>query len=164
MQIQLRTLTRAAILLGLALAIQLTGLQQAIVGPGVNAVLFLAAALVGPVAGVLVGITTPWVALLLGIMRFAPALPVIMAGNITLVLVFSLLRRANVYAAALAAAVAKYAVMALGIQILVSMAVRVPPPVVAAMTLMQLWTALGGAVVALLVLKSAELWAQQGRK
>jgi hypothetical protein len=163
MRIQVRTLTRAAIFLGLALAIQLTGLQQAIVGPGVNAVLLLATAMVGPVAGALIGITTPWIALLLGILKFAPALPVIIAGNLTLVLVFHLLRKVNVYAGAVGAAVAKYAVMAAGIKVLVATAVRVPPAVVIALTITQLWTALGGAAVALLVLKSSEIWAR-GRR
>jgi len=158
MRVEVRTLTRTAIFLGIALAIQLAGLQQAVVGPGVNAVLLLATAMVGPAAGVMIGVTTPWVALMVGIMKFAPALPVIIFGNIALVLVFHFVRRLSVYAGAGAAAVAKYLAMAAGIKILVAAAVAVPPPVVLALTITQLWTAAGGAVVAVLVLKSSELW------
>ena len=158
MRIEVRTITRTAILLGIALAIQLAGLQQTVVGPGVNAVLLLATALVGPVAGILIGITTPWVALLVGIMKFAPALPVIIVGNVTLVVAFHLIRRFNQVLGAGAAAVAKYLVMALGIRLLIAAAVPVPPPAVLALTISQLWTALGGAAIALLVLRSAALW------
>ncbi|MEW6522700.1 MAG: ECF transporter S component [Bacillota bacterium] len=159
MDTKLRMLVRVAMLLALALAVQSAGLQQAITGPLINAILLLAGAYTGLAGGVLVGLITPWVALTMGILKLAPAVPVIMAGNAVLVLTFVLVRRLvdtgwREYLGAGVAAVAKYVVMTLGIKLIVAPGVAVPPPAMFALTTMQLYTALGGGLLAVLVIRS----------
>lgn len=160
MKLDLRTVTRAGILLALALVFQLGGFPQYVTGPVVNTVLLVAAAVVGPVAAVLIGITTPWTALLLGTMKFAPAVPVIIAGNAVLVLVFWFFLRRSMYVGGALAAVVKYLVMTAGIKLLIASAVKVPAPMVLALTTTQLYTALGGAAIAILLLQATPIKAQ----
>lgn len=156
---QLRTWVRVALLLALALAVQSARLGQAVTGPLINAILLLAGAYTGMAGGVLVGLITPWVALTMGIMRLAPAVPVVMAGNAVLVIVFVLVRNLvksgwGDYLGAGLGAVAKYVTMTVGLTVLVAPRVRVPPPAMFALTTMQLYTALGGALLAVLVIKT----------
>ncbi len=158
MKIDLKMLTRTAILLALTVAFQSLALPQPVTGPLVNAALFTSAGIVGVVSGILIGAITPWIAYAVGTMRLAPALPVIMAGNISLVLVFGLLFRRNRYVAAVAAAVTKWLVMTAGVKTILLPSVKVPAPVVTSLTIFQLWTALGGAVLALAVLTALKVW------
>ncbi len=164
MKIELKTLTRTAILLGLTLAFQSLRLPQPVTGPIINAVLYTAAGIIGPISGVIIGATTPWIAYAVGISRLAPAVPVIMLGNISLVVVFALLVRANKYVAAIAAAAAKWAVMSLGVKYIVAPQIPIPPPVYASLTILQLWTALGGAALSLLVMASLHAWQTKSHK
>ncbi|HHV79685.1 MAG TPA: ECF transporter S component [Firmicutes bacterium] len=149
-------LIRTAVLLALAVAFQSLGLNQWVTGPVVNAILGVASISTGWTSGVLVGLFTPWVALTMGIMKFAPAVPVIIAGNIIYSLVFSLPYRFNKFFAGAAAAVAKFAVMTAGMKFIVAKNAKVPAPVMASLTVTQLYTALIGSAVALLVLASLE--------
>lgn len=158
MKITTNTLTRSALILALAIAVQSVRMPQFVTGPLVNALLFFAAATVGPVSAVLIGLCTPLIAFAFGIMPLAPAVPVIMLGNATLGLVFWYLLRSP-YAGIVAAAVAKYGVMWLGVNILVPFIINInlPPKVAATLTTPQLFTALGGGVLALLILKAMGL-------
>ncbi len=152
MKIKVADVVRTGLLAGLAVALQAMNLPQPVTGPGVNAVLFVASIFVGPFAGVFVGVLTPWVALMTGIMKLAPAVPVIMAGNVTLALVSGYLSKYNRYLAMGAASVLKYGVMTLGIKYLMSAGTKIPAAAYASLTITQLFTALGGAVVAAAVL------------
>ncbi len=152
MKVRVIDIVRTGILAGLAVALQALNLPQPVTGPGVNAVLFVASLFVGPLAGVFVGLVTPWVGLLMGLVKLAPAVPVIIAGNITLALVSGYLGRFNRYIGMGAAAVLKFAVMTLGIKYLISTGAKVPAAAYTSMTITQLFTALGGAVVAAAVL------------
>jgi hypothetical protein len=114
----LRTIVRTAVVAGIAVAFQALNLRQPITGPGINAILYVASKYIGPVSGAFVGLLTPWIALITGIMRFAPAVPVIMAGNVTLALASGYLQRYNRYFAMASGAVLKFAVMTLGIRYL----------------------------------------------
>lgn len=145
-------LTRAAILLALALAVQSLRLGQYITGPVINAVLLSGAVLVGPWGAVAIGLLTPLTAYLLGQLNpiLAPAIPFIMAGNAVLALVFGYGRRVNVYAAIIAAAVVKYLALAGAVRFVL----QLPPKVGVALQVPQLVTALIGGVVALLVLEA----------
>jgi len=156
-------IARTGILLALALGFQSLGLAQPITGPVVNAILYIAAMMTGGLSGVVIGLTTPWIAYITGIMKLAPAVPVIIAGNVTLVITYVLVSKVNKYAALALAAVAKWLVMTAGIKYLLAQAVKLPPAVVTTLTIAQLWTALGGAVIALLVGASLENW-QKNRK
>jgi hypothetical protein len=135
------------------------------VGPLVNMTLFLATALVGVPAGILVGCCTPVAAFALGIMPFLPVLPVVAIGNVILVLLFGLVRRLadngkpvkaswTDIPAVLAAALGKFAALALAIRFFVPLFMpKVPLKLVEAFSLPQLLTALIGGAVALLLLR-----------
>ena len=147
-------LTRTAVLLALTLTVQFLGLPQWFTGPLVNAFLLLASSLVGMGSGVVIGLLTPWIALLRGILPppLAPVVPFIMLGNALLVIIFSLITRKkevlwlNVLALSLAA-FGKYLLLSQAVRYLV----EVPPRVAQAMQIPQLLTALAGGAIALLV-------------
>ncbi|WP_369018323.1 ECF transporter S component [Thermatribacter velox] len=147
-----RWLTRTAVLLALTLAVQSLGLPQWFTGPLVNAFLLLASLVSGIGSGVLVGLLTPWIALLRGILPppLAPMVPFIMLGNALLVIIFSLVRRKK---EVLWLSIVALVLAALGKYLLLSQAVRylveVPPRVAQAMQVPQLLTALGGGAIAL---------------
>jgi hypothetical protein len=161
MRIGVQSLVRLALLLALALAVQAAGMQQLVTGPLINAILLLAAAFTGVGGGVLVALITPGAAFMTGIMRLAPAVPVIMAGNAALVTVFALFRHRlrgdwTDYAAVAAGAVVKYLVMTAGMKLIVAPQLPVPAPAMLALTTMQLYTALLGGVLALAVLRALD--------
>jgi hypothetical protein len=162
--IDVKVLTRTAVLLALTIGFQALGLSQPITGPIVNAVLFVSTGITGGLSGTIIAAVTPWVAYVVGLNKFAPAVPVIMAGNVSLVLVFAALSRVNRYLAAGSAGVVKWLVMTVGIKYLVAQKLKVPAPVVTSLTIMQLWTALGGAVLGLLVMASLRSWERRSRK
>jgi hypothetical protein len=162
MKLNLRFLTRTAILIGLTLGFQALGLPQPITGPVVNAVLFVSTGIIGVASGALIGLITPWVAFAVGTMKLAPAVPVIIAGNLAIPVVFGLLQKRNRYVAAIAAAVAKYLVMFAGMNYLTGVLnLKIPAAVVASLTTVQLATALGGAVLGIAVLVSLQIFAKR---
>ncbi|HHY98186.1 MAG TPA: ECF transporter S component [Firmicutes bacterium] len=148
-------LTRTAVLLALTLAFQMMGLPQPVTGPVVNAMLLLSCIFVGPLGGVVVGLFTPWIAFVRGILAppLGPMIPFISLGNAVLVLVFGGIRYAGKKAllasivGVIAGAVAKFLVLSSAVR----MVVQVPPPVAKAMQTPQLVTALIGGAVALAV-------------
>ena len=90
----IRWLTRTAILLAIALVFQMGGFPQFITGPMVNTVLYLAAMVVGWQGGVLIGIFTPVIAAMRGILPppLTPLIPFIALGNGALVALFFCLK------------------------------------------------------------------------
>ncbi|MGE5560833.1 MAG: ECF transporter S component [Chloroflexota bacterium] len=155
MRFSVRDLTRAAMLLALALVIQMLRLPQLVTGPAINAILLLAVPLVGGLAGVLIGFVTPWVAVLTGIIAapLAPFAPFIMVGNASLSLVYAALRRVNSWLAVGAAAVVKFLWLTLSVKYIAALFnVKVPPKAVATFQLPQLYTALAGGLVAIALL------------
>ena len=177
-----RNLAITATMLAIALVFQLGFAQfsQPLVGPLVNMTLFLTTALVGIPAGILVGCCTPVAAFVLGIMPVLPLLPVVAVGNVMLVLLFGLVRylagnrkqmkmfRIDIPAgnrkqmkmfridipAVVVAALGKFAVLALAIRLFVPLFIpNVAPKIVEAFSLPQLFTALIGGAVALLLLR-----------
>ncbi|MCR4440798.1 MAG: ECF transporter S component [Peptococcaceae bacterium] len=162
MKITTKMITRSALILALAIAVQSVRMPQFVTGPVVNALLFLAASLIGPVSAALIGLCTPVIAFAFGIMPLAPAVPVIILGNVTLALVFGYLPK-NPYLGMIAAAVAKYGVMTLGVYYLLPLLLKInlPPKIVDMLTTPQLFTALGGGVLALVLLKALS-WLKKG--
>lgn len=156
MKIRVIDVVRTGILAGLAIALQAMNLPQPVTGPGVNAVLFVASLYVGPLSGASIGVLTPWVGLLAGIVKLVPAVPVIVAGNVSLALVSGSLHRFNRYGAMIGAAVIKYGVMTLGVRYLLSTGAKIPAAAYASLTVTQLFTALGGAAVAAAILAALE--------
>ncbi len=152
MRLDLQTIARTAVIAALARAFQALNLRQPITGPGINAILYVASIYIGPVSGLMVGLLTPWVALLTGIMRLAPAVPVVMAGNAVLALVSGYVARFNRYLGMGLGAVCKYAAMTLGIKYLIARGTHIPAPVYASLTITQLITAITGAILASVIL------------
>jgi hypothetical protein len=151
-RLNLQTIVRTAVIAALAIAFQALNLRQPITGPGINAILYVASIYIGPVSGLMVGLLTPWVAFMTGIMRLAPAVPVIMAGNAVLALVSGYLARFNRYLGMGLGAVCKYAAMTLGIKYLIARGTNIPAPVYASLTITQLFTAITGAILASVIL------------
>ena len=141
-------ITRSAILLALTLAFQIVGLPQPVTGPAVNAMLILSALLAGPASGVIIGSLTPIIAWQRGILPppLGPMVPFIAVANAVLVILFSLLGKRYPILGVAVGALAKFAVLATAVQLVVT----VPPPVAAAMGFPQLITALAGGAIALL--------------
>ena len=79
--------------LALVFQIGFASFAQIVVGPLVNMVLFITVMMVSPVSAMLVGVLTPLIAFLLGIMGMFPLVPVLAIGNMLLVIVFSLFYR-----------------------------------------------------------------------
>ncbi len=158
MNSNLRWLTRTAVLLALTVAAQSLRFGQAVTGPLVNAMLFISAFATGTLGGVIVGAVTPWIALAFGILKapLAPAVPFIMLGNAALVLVFAGGNRLNRtwgrYLGVIAAAVIKFGILAGAIRFVLEL----NPTVAAALGVPQLFTALGGGVIALVIIAALE--------
>ncbi|MDH8678310.1 ECF transporter S component [Fusibacter bizertensis] len=152
------TLTRTAVLLSLALIFQVGFNQfaQPAVGPLVNMTLIIAAIVVGPISAVIIGCLTPLVAFFLGIMPLLPVVPFIMIANTLLVLTFSLFKgkfhKFGAWIGVVLAAVVKASFLAISIRYLVVLFVeKVPPKLIAAFSLPQLYTALIGGVLAVII-------------
>ena len=97
----IRYLTRSAILLALAMSVQMLWLPQPITGSAVNTVLYITALSAPPAYGVTVGALTPIVALWRGILApaAAPLVPFIAVGNAILVVIFWFSQRMLVWLA-----------------------------------------------------------------
>lgn len=157
MKITTKFLTRSALILALAIAVQSVRMPQFITGPLVNTLLFLAAGFIGPLSAVLIGTMTPLLAFAFGIMPLAPAIPVIILGNVSLGLVFGYLQR-NPYLGVAAASFVKYGVMFLGVYYLLPFLanINLPPKVINMLTTPQLFTALGGGALAIVIFKALD--------
>lgn len=150
-------ITRTAILLALALVFQigLKGIGQPIVGPLINFVLIISVYTVGTLSGIIVGSLTPFIAFIFGIMGFFPVVPVIIVGNIVYVFFFSFFRerftRGGDVLGIILASFIKYIFLALTVKYIVVLFANVPPKVIAAFSIPQLYNALIGGALALLV-------------
>lgn len=154
-------ITRTGILLALALIFQIyfRSFAQPVVGPMVNFVLVFSAMLVGASSGIIIGALTPLIAFMFGIMPLFPVVPFIMVGNALLVAVFSYIQSKKIpysdILAVIVGAFTKFAFLAFSIRYLVNFFVpQVPPPMIQAMTLPQLYTALIGGGLAVTIARA----------
>ncbi len=152
---KIKLITRTGILLAVALVVQMGGFPQPITGPLINTVLYLAALLVGSWGGIIIGVCTPVIAFMRGILPapLGPMIPFIALGNGVLVIVFSLLKGKNKIFGIIIASLAKYLILFTA----VSYIVDVPDKIAQIMSLPQLFTALSGGVITMLAYKA--LWA-----
>jgi len=152
--------TRTAILLALALVFQMGGFPQPVTGPVINAVLFISVLTVNPFSGAAIGVLTPLIAFVRGILPppLAPMIPFIAAGNVLLVFAFkfigSLVRvdfkqplSGSGLVAIFLSSLLKFSLLAGAVRFLI----EVPAPVSQIMTLPQLYTAVTGGILALIV-------------
>lgn len=150
--------TRTAVLLSLALIFQIGFNQfaQPAVGPLVNMTLIVATLIVGPLSATLIGVLTPLVAFLLGIMPLLPIVPFIMIGNAIFVFSFYLVSNKRGFLfegiGVVVAALLKTAFLAFSVRYLViNFVAKVPPKLVTALSLPQLYTALIGGFLAIII-------------
>lgn len=154
-----KKLVRTALLLSLALIFQIGFRQfaQPLVGPLVNMTLLLAVLIVGPISGVIIGVLTPVVAFTLGIIGLAPLMPIIAIGNSLFVLIFYLVKenlnsKGEGWIAMILASIVKFGFLAMAVRIMLPLFLpKVPPAVIATFTLPQLYTALVGGGLALII-------------
>jgi hypothetical protein len=146
-------LTRTAVLLALTLVIQSLKMPQFVTGPAVNAMLLLSVIFVSTASGIFIGLLTPLIAYLVGIMPFGPAVPFIMAGNLIYVALFGFFRSKQEYIALIGAAIGKYAVLSASVYYIIPLVIggALKPPLVLALTSTQLITALVGGIAAIFV-------------
>ncbi|PWL52337.1 MAG: ECF transporter S component [Clostridiales bacterium] len=164
-------ITRTAVFLALLVAVQFLtrSLGQLVTGSAVNFVLVACALIAGLSSGATVAVISPFAAKLLGIGPLWEFIPVIALANVVIVLVFSLLlgraRRKEgpvkyaLWVTAIAAgAAAKFLVLYLGIvKILIPLMSSIPAPQAEKLSAMfsvtQLFTALIGGVIAMLLVE-----------
>jgi len=87
-------IARTGLFLAVAVIAQLIGSQmgggiagQIITGSLVNMALIVAGITAGISSGISIAVLSPCLAFLLGIMKFAPAIPIVIAGNIAIVII-----------------------------------------------------------------------------
>ena len=133
-------------------------LSQAVVGPMVNATLFISVVLLGARNAVLIGILPSLVALSTGLLPpvLAPMIPFIMTGNILLIMVFSSLRKKNYWLGMVTASILKFVFLFGASSIVIDLLLNksVAPKVAMIMSYPQLFTALSGGLIAFLFLRS----------
>ncbi|HSL93971.1 MAG TPA: hypothetical protein VK905_05145 [Bacillota bacterium] len=148
----IRFLTRTALILGIALAVQALRLPPQITGVIINALLFTAAMLVHPLAAIAIGLITPWIALVTGIMGLVFMVPFIMAANASQALAYWAFRRQGDFVGMAMGSLAKYGVFVLTVNVLLGwIDRRLPAPALAVFGIMQLITAVGGGLLALVI-------------
>lgn len=150
-----RFVTLTGMFFALTLVVQILGFPQMVTGPLVNAMLLLTTIFAGVVSGVFIGLFTPWVALLRGILPapLGPLVPFIMIGNAAFTIVFSLFRRRGgvllEVTGVVLGAFAKYLILSQAARVLV----HLPPRIAQMMQVPQLVTALLGGAIALLLVQ-----------
>lgn len=167
-------ITRTAVFIALLVILQVaTGALGSTI---ITGLLIVSVMTCGMISGLCVAAISPVVAKLIGIGPLWSLIPFIMAGNITLILIWHFIGNrhwghkytASMIALATAAA-AKFLVLYIGIvQIAVPLFLRLPEPQAAVISNMfaipQMLTALLGGGVALLVLSSLRKAIQEGRE
>ena len=145
-QANIRWISRTALLLAIALVFQMGGFPQLVTGPLVNTVLYVAAMIVGWQGGILIGIFTPVIVFLRGILPppLTPLIPFIALGNALLVFLFFRLKNKNRIIGIIVASMVKYLLLANAVKFLV----QVPPSIANMMSFPQLVNALIGGIIA----------------
>jgi len=164
----LNWLTRTAILLAILIVIQMVGLPQPFTGPIVNFILFFTISVVDLGSAVVIGAISPWIAFSRGILPppLGPMIPFIIMGNVAMVFIYKLVSHpkfipANLFfrsiLGVLAGALIKYLILSSAVKYFV----QVPAPIAQMMSLPQLFTALGGGLLFLII---DPLWKKANKK
>jgi len=134
--------------------------QQLIVGPIVNATLFISAATLGTAGAIMVGLVPSVISLSVGLLPpvLAPVIPFIMISNALLVSVFAIFRKRNFFLGIVAASVVKYLFLYATSSMVISLLLKkeVASSVAQMMSWPQLLTALAGGVLAWVFLRGAK--------
>lgn len=141
-------ITRIALLLALAVTVQQLKIQW-LTGPGVNAILLLAAAYTDAYSASILGMITPVMALLFGVMPLAVVVPFIMVSNIVYIVIYKWQYPNNSFVAISMAAIVKFLVLTIAVKFIIS----VPPGVAYALSTPQLFTAVTGGIIATIIIR-----------
>jgi hypothetical protein len=145
-----------AILLSIAICAPLIKYQP-ITGTIVNAVLFLSVIYLGARRAILIALIPSVFSLATGLLPavLAPMVPFIMISNVTLILIFDFFCRKNFGFGAILAAVIKFVILAVSSNIILGLLMKkeIAWQVAAMMSWPQLLTAMGGALLAFLVIR-----------
>lgn len=141
-------ITRIALLLALAVTVQQLKIQW-LTGPGVNAILLLAAAYTDVYSASILGMVTPVMALLFGVMPLAVVVPFIMVSNIVYIVIYKWQFPNNSFVAISMAAIVKFLVLTIAVKFIIS----VPPGVAYALSTPQLFTAVTGGIIATIIIR-----------
>lgn len=150
-------IAKTAMLLAIALVFQigLRGVGQPLVGPLINFVLIMSVYLVGTLSGLIVGFLTPLIAFFLGITPFLPIVPFVIIGNCLYVFFFKFFKdkfnSSKEIISIIISSIIKYLFLAISVRYIVVLFVQIPPKVVAAFSIPQLYTALIGGILAFIV-------------
>lgn len=157
MKVNTKSITRTGILLALALVIQWMRLPQLITGTAVNAVLLISLYTVGVLQASVIGCMTPIVALLAGIIQppMAPVVPFIVMSNLVLIWIVYGLRKKNTYIQIILASGGKFLFLVAAVRLILTQFLPAPvwEKVAIAFGVTQLFTALAGGFLAILVTK-----------
>lgn len=134
--------------------------QQMIVGPLVNATLFISAAVLGPASAIMIGMIPSVIALSAGLLPavLAPMVPFIILGNAILVSVFSITKKKNFLLGVITASAVKFLFLYFSSSLVVNLLLKkeVASKVAAMMSWPQFLTALIGGIIAFLLLKATK--------
>ena len=149
-------LTKMVALLSVAMIVPLFH-QQMITGPIINATLFIATAVLGASAGILVGLIPSVIALSAGLLPpvLAPMVPFIMISNTILVLVFHFLKERNYWMGMIMASVLKFVFLYSTSSVVINLLLKkeVATQVSLMMSWPQLLTAIAGGCLAYIFIK-----------
>ena len=136
-------------------------LSQLVTGPVVNAVLFIAAVILGVERAMIIGLIPSSFALGIGLLPvvLAPMIPFIMIGNAILVLVFGYLWRRNYWIAIFAASLLKFIFLLSSSSVVMDLVLK--KELVSKVAVMMSWpqfaTALSGGFIAYIFLRTLNI-------
>jgi hypothetical protein len=153
---KITTLSIFLILIGLASIVPLLH-QQMIVGPIVNATLFISTLLLGAEAGIVVGLIPSVIALSAGLLpaMLAPMIPFIMIGNTILILTFDALKNKNYWLGVIISSILKFFFLYSTSSMVVNLLLKkdIAYQVAMMMSWPQLLTAIAGGILAFLFIR-----------
>jgi hypothetical protein len=146
-------LTKASVLLAIAIVLQLAKMGQYVTGAGINAVLVTAVGTCGLPWAAAIGFMTPVMAVLLGIQPPVTMVlvPFIIAGNLLYAALFRVLRKHNDFLGVIAAAFAKFILLYIAANMIIT---KLPAAVKLAFSIPQLITGLAGGIIAITIMKA----------
>lgn len=164
-----QNVVRSGMFLALAIAFQIIGrfapgLSQYVVGPGINAVLLMAAFACGTGWGIAIGVLTPITAWLVGQLAqaLAPFIPFIIIGNVIFILFFGILKnykKWGIYVGWIVGAIGKFLFLYIAATRLINVfSIQLPSKIVKVLAVSmgtpQLITALVGGFIAIIIIKT----------
>ncbi|WAM36949.1 ECF transporter S component [Caldicellulosiruptor acetigenus] len=161
-KVNVKLLTRTALLLALTIIVQFLRMPQLITGSIVNAMLIISTGIVGILSGISIGLLTPIIAVIVGIMGFPALIPFIMIGNILYVIFYSFLKQKVI--GIIIGSIIKFLWLAVSVKyILRWFGVKVPTKIIQMFTLPQLATALIGGIIGIVIVKVLDNYLKKAR-